>query len=94
MPTTTGLIRAAAERGHAGSHSAALRSPAPPSRLGLDTPGEEMLECSSGWGRKFDEPIALPAAASSSLTRRRDFDALQRDRLIAIRPGNPTDIDG
>jgi hypothetical protein len=75
MPTTTGLIRAAAERGHAGHIAAALRSPAPPSRLGLDTPGEKMPECSSGWGRKFDEPIALgrrqarPSPAAAILTR-------------------------
>ena len=63
MPTTTGLIRAAAVRGYAGHIAAALRSPAPPSRLGLDTPGEEMPECSSGWGLRFDEPRPSPAAA-------------------------------
>jgi hypothetical protein len=94
MPTTTGLIRAAAERGHAGSHSAALRSPAPPSRLGLDTPGEESQSVRQTGAVSSTSRSRCRGAASSSLTRRRDFDALQRDRLIAIRPGNPTDIDG
>jgi len=56
--------------------------------------GEEMPECSSGWGRKFDEPIALPGGGRLVLARRRDLDALQRDRLIALRPGNPTDTCG
>jgi hypothetical protein len=37
----------------------------------------------------FNEP-----AASSSLTRRRDLDALQRDLLIAVRPGNPAHTTG
>jgi hypothetical protein len=50
-----------------------------------------MPERSSGWGRKFDEPIALPGGGKLVLTRRRDLDALQRDLVIAIRPGNPTD---
>jgi hypothetical protein len=34
------------------------------------------------------------AAASSSLTRRRDLDALQRDLLIAVRPVNPVHTNG
>jgi hypothetical protein len=55
---------------------------------------EEMPERSSGWGRKFDEPIALPGGGKLVLTRRRDLDALQRDLVIAIRPGNPTDTSG
>jgi hypothetical protein len=64
MPTTAGLIRAAAERGHAGApdHKApALAQPcaaqSPP--VGY-LPGRGDAECSSGWGRKFHEPIALP----------------------------------
>jgi hypothetical protein len=83
MPTTAGLIRAAAERGHAGAsdHIApalaqlcAAKSP----RVGYPR-GEEMPECSSGWGRKFDEPIALPGGGRLIPHPRRDLDALQRD---------------
>jgi len=64
--------------------------PAQPRRV--DFPRDE--ERSSGWGRKFEQPIALRVAASSFLSRRRDLDALQRDLLIAIRPDNPTDTSG
>ena len=57
----------------------------------VEYPGDE--ECSSGWDRKFEEPIA-PPGGGKLVSRRRYFDALQRDLLIAIRLGSPTDTSG